>query len=245
MDQLFDPARHEAPAGEPWSETAARAGIARIAARCRSELDARHGWLTHPLDDPDEPGERVWPLYHGAAGVIWALRSLAAEGGLSRDALPNDDALWPVAADRARDALIAAQAHHGSASLLLGETGARLLQWQCAPALHQPALLDRIAAVVAGNADNPCLEALWGSPGTLLAAIWLAEATAQPRWAELVRSGAQALANTMDQDPATGLWAWTQELYGRRVDYLGGGHGLAGNVFPFIRGAAFLPPALV
>ena len=247
-ERLFEPERHTPLSCAPWCEADALDAIRRIAQRCRDELDPQRGWLTHPLDDPETPDERVWPLYHGAAGVVWALRHLADAGALPAHERLHDDALWPVAADRAVAAL--GDFRHGTASLLLGEVGARLLQWRCSSdAAERARALDRLGELIDGNAANPCCEALWGGPGTVLAAVWLAEATGESRWVDRVRQGAQWLFDAMDvvdRPPAPhGLWAWTQDLYGRRVDYLGGGHGMAGNLFPFARGAAFLPPAQV
>lgn len=85
-------------------------------------------------------------------------------------------------------------------------------------------------------------EALWGNSGTVLAAIFLAEATGEARWADLVRQAADALESELEVDPATGTWVWVQDLYGQPAQrLLGAGHGFAGNVYPFLRGAALLP----
>ena len=40
-------------------------------------------------------------------------------------------------------------------------------------------------------------------------------------------------------------WISTQLLYDKRIDYLGAGHGFAGNMFPFVRGVQWLQPPLV
>ena len=96
------------------------------------------------------------------------------------------------------------------------------------------------------NLHNPVREALWGNPGTVLAAIHLAEATGEARWQALVQEAAEALLAEMEIDADTGTWSWVQNLYGRPpVRYLGGGHGFVGNVYPMLRGAALLPAGLV
>jgi len=84
-------------------------------------------------------------------------------------------------------------------------------------------------------------EALWGNPGTVLAAIHMAEATGEARWIALVRKAADVLQAEMEIDADTGTWLWVQNLYGRPpVRYIGAGHGFAGNAYPFLRAAALL-----
>jgi hypothetical protein len=53
------------------------------------------------------------------------------------------------------------------------------------------------------------------------------------------------LLEEMSFDDALGAWVWRQDLYGRTRCFLGAGHGLAGNVYPSLRGAALLPEELV
>lgn len=233
ITDLFDAERHEPLQAPPWEDDAARAAVDRIVAAAISEYQPGQGWLTHPLDDPDEPGWIDTPLYHGAGGVVLALRALARPGRPMPDFGPL------VATLRERNHARVAGQRHGSASLLLGDTGLDLLHW-----LWQPgdALADRLHHGIAGNLHNPVREALWGNPGTLLAAVWLAEATDDPRWPALVRQGASALEAEMEIHPATGTWVWRQDLYGRsNACLLGAAHGFVGNVFPFLRGAALLP----
>ena len=83
--RLFDPARHEPLTATPWSETAAREAITRIAIAAVSAFDsALLAWPVHPLDDPETPHVRHHHLYSGGAGVIWALRDLAAQGAIAQ-----------------------------------------------------------------------------------------------------------------------------------------------------------------
>ena len=73
--------------------------------------------------------------------------------------------------------------------------------------------------LVRENHEHPTWELMWGSAGTMLAARacglddeWLESATALwEAW-----------------DSSTDLW--TQDLYGRLMQYIGPGHGFAGNV---------------
>ena len=234
---LFDPARHEALADVPWDEAAARAGIQRIVAATLADYSAERLWPLHAKDDPPKPDSRYSNLYLGAGGLVWGLRHLAALGLAPSAAM--FDALVPTLVQRNRDE---GDFEEGTASLLIGDAGLLLLQWQCAP---DAALADRLFDVVQGNLHHKALESLWGSPGTLQAAIHMAEATADPRWAELLEQGVRILWQQMHFDDALGAWFWQQDLYGQKVLYLGAGHGFAGNVYPVFRGAALLPADLV
>jgi Lanthionine synthetase C-like protein len=231
MQGLYDPARHEPLTSTPWSEAAARQAVLRIAAAADAEFDAARGsWPTHPLDDPKTPDERHHGLYMGAGGVFWSLRDLASQGAIPtpRDYLPWID----TGAARVRQDL--AGEEHGTASYLFGESGLLLLQWM---ATRRSEVAEQLYAVVKGNIHNPVNEALWGNPGSVLAAIHMAEASGEVRWMFLVQEAVQALLDDMVVDAETGTWVCEQDLYGRRTRYLGAGHGFAGNVYPALRGA--------
>jgi len=239
MQPLFDPARHEPLAAPPWNSDLASAAIARIVTAAEAEFDEREGnWLLHPDDGPPHPGARSFNVYWGAAGVVWALRHLAAAGAvrLARDYSPWI-ARYP---DRVRDEAAAEQ--HGTASYLFGQSGPLLLAWLDG---RRDDVADRLHEVVRGNLHNAAQEPLWGNAGTLLAAIRMAEAGAGARWDALVADGVRALADDMSIDPDTATWTWQQDLYGKRTHYLGAGHGLAGNAFAALRGAAHADPARV
>lgn len=234
MHDLFDPARHEPLDAPPWSDAAALQAIERICASAEAEFDEREGaWLLHPQDDPPREGYRSYNVYFGAAGVVLALRHLAAQGAIT---LQRDYTPW-VERCPAKVAAEVAEEMHGSASYLFGESGALLLAWL---ATRQDAFADRLHALVQGNLHNPVNEPLWGNPGTVLAAIHMAEATGDTRWTNLVQQAVQALHESMIVDPDLGTWNWQQNLYGKTVRYLGAGHGFAGNVYPALRAAALL-----
>lgn len=240
MLALFDPARHEPLDAPAWSEALARAAIGRIAASAERELDEAQGsWCLHPQDDPPQPGARSLNLYWGATGVVWALRHLAQVGAIG---LQRDYTRWIEAYP---DGVRAEAAHeqHGSASYFFGESAPLLLAWL---QTGQRRFADRLHAVVQGNLRNPVHEPLWGNAGTVLAAVRMADDAAQAaRWAPLVAQSLAALREDMVRDPETGTWTWQQDLYGHRTRYLGGGHGLAGNAFAALRGAAHADAGLV
>ena len=146
-------------------------------------------------------------------------------------------------ADLARQQVAAlAESQHGTAAFLIGESGLRLLEWKLT---RDTAVAQRLFEVVEGNLHNPVREQLWGSPGSVLAAIAMAEHTGEARWAALVQRAVQGLWDEMEPiDAAGGTWGWVQNLYGRVETLIGAGHGFVGNVYPAVRGAAFITPEL-
>ncbi len=246
---LFIPDRHEALRGEPWSAAAARAAIERIAASTCAAFDPRTLWPVHPRDRVDAAGALpMASLYMGAAGVIWALRRLARDG--LADLAIDFGPVIATLLDHGRR--FNAAADIADPSYLLGDAGVLLLQWK---ELRDPAAADALFALAEGNLHNPTLEALWGSPGTLVAVLHMIDDLAphparQLRWVELLQRGAAILFDQMhpvrhSQRPGTEVWLWTQDMYGQQLDYLGAGHGFAGNVYPVLRGARWLDADLV
>lgn len=234
---LYDPARHEPLAAAPWSDAAAADAIARIADDALARFDPAALWPAHPLDEPRD-ADPYCMLYFGAAGVIYALRRLAAMGTPVAAGAFEPTVATLLDRNRLRTREFGADVP----SLLFGDTGILLLQWQVAPSA---AIADTIFGAVERNLRNPTLEQLWGSPGTLPAAIHMFERTGDRRWCDLLTRGVTILWEQMERVPEAGAWLWTQDLYGRTVRYLGGGHGFAGNVFPALRGAHMLPSDLV
>jgi len=234
---LYDPARHEPLTATPWSDDAAADGIARIAADTAGRFDPDALWPTHPMDEPRD-ADPYCMLYFGAAGVVYALRRLSAAGTpfTPRAFEPT------VAGLLERNRVRTRTWNEDVPSLLFGDVGILLLQWRMAPS---GAVADAIFGALERNLRNPTLEQLWGSPGTLPAAIHMFEWTGARRWSDLLTRGLTILWDQMEQVPEAGVWLWTQDLYGRTLRLLGGGHGFAGNVFPALRGAHMLPADLV
>lgn len=236
---LFDPTRHEQLSAAPWSEKDARTAIAHIVNDCMDAFTSGSLWPAHPLDEPPTPEATYSMLYMGAGGVIWALRRLAALEGAPDPAGRFDSAI-PNLVDRNRAE--GGMLPPDTASFLMGDSGLLLLQWQVARATE---VADRLFEAVQANLHNPAREMLWGSPGTLLAAVHMAEATGESHWMEVLERGARILLQQMVFDEAIGAWVWQQDLYGRTRCFLGAGHGLAGNIHAVLRAAAFLPASLV
>ena len=233
---LFDPRRHEKLTSVRWNADAARAAIAAIVDDTLARFSPGKLWPTHPLDDEDgDPPPPFTMLYMGAAGVMWALDWLARAGATERrrNFTPMLDDL------AARNLAQVEPWGHGVESLFMGRAGILLLHDRLAPS---PAIADRLAASIAANANHPSLELLWGSPGTMHAALAMHEATGEDRWADLFRNDARTLAASFAYVPAARCRLWTQDLYGEHPQYIGAGHGFAGNASALIRGGALLPP---
>jgi lantibiotic modifying enzyme len=112
----------------------------------------------------------------------------------------------------------------------MGDTGIRLVLHRLAPSKENA---DRLAELIAGNAEDERREVMWGSPGTMLAAVAMHELTGETRWVDLWRESAAWL--HAEWDPETGLW--TQQLYGRSEQFIGPAHGFAGCVLALSRDA--------
>ena len=246
---LFIPDRHETLRGEAWSEAAARTAIQRIAASTCAAFDPRTLWPAHPGDRDDQAGELpMASLYMGAAGVIWALLRLR-DDGLAEVPIDFNDT---IAGLLSRSQRFNDRAGFERASYVYGDAGVLLLQWK---RLRDAAAADALFALAEGNLHNPTLEALWGSPGTLIAVLHMIDDLAtqpaqQQRWVGLLQRGAAILFEQMhpvrhSKHPGTEAWLWTQDLYGRQLDHVGAGHGFAGNVYPVLRGARWLDAELV
>jgi lantibiotic modifying enzyme len=109
----------------------------------------------------------------------------------------------------------------------MGETGIRLALQRLSPSQENA---DRLAQLIAGNAEDERRELMWGSPGTMLAAAALHDLTGEARWLELWRESAAWLRD--EWDPQTGLW--TQHLYEMVDQFIGPAHGFAGCVLALL-----------
>jgi hypothetical protein len=94
--------------------------------------------------------------------------------------------------------------------------------------------------LIAGNTGHPARELMWGSPGTLLAALFLYERTGKQRWSDLFRLTAGKLWSQLEWSPRHLCSYWTQDLYGRRSTYLDAVHGFVATALPLIRGRHLL-----
>jgi hypothetical protein len=229
---LYQPERHEALAPIAWDEARARATIQSIFGRTvRAQLEGSY-WPWHPndLEPGDDPSIPALPLYHGAAGVIWALHYLQDVHAAAPEARFGECFESLVEANRAALGGIADDA---AASFLIGELPILLMAQGEAPT---QARADRLATLIERNLDHPARELMWGSPGTMLAAAFLFEKFGDARWAELYRRTAARLWSQLQWSEEHACRYWTQDLYGRRSTYLDAVHGFVASASVLIRG---------
>ena len=117
-----------------------------------------------------------------------------------------------------------ADEHYHPAALLTGETGPLLIAYRLT---SDPAFADDLHALVRANVANPTDDVMWGAPGTLLAALAMAEWTGEQRWEEAARDSAAALRERRGEDR---LWRQDDDYRG-----LGTVHGAAGNTLALRR----------
>lgn len=230
---LHEPARHEPLSGPAWSEARAREAIGRIVAGTVDDRRPDGHWPVHPLDAEGETPRRGFKsLYLGSAGVLWALAHLAGEGAVP-PALDTAEGIEQALAD------YLAEPDTGQVvpSYFLGEAGIHLVRWRLTGAADAA---ERLFTSVRSNIANPTNEALWAAPGTMVAAWHLWQATAEARWQRLFMDNVEQVWRTWLFDEKAGCHLWTQDLYGRVVQYFGAGHGFAGNAYPLLKGAALL-----
>jgi lanthionine synthetase-like protein len=218
---LHRPETFERLTDSRWSERRAREAIAAIVADAEQGL--RGPKLLWPADrwDSWHATSPMKNLYVGAAGVLWALHELR---GLADTRLDLADlAVRNVELFRARPDFMKGMRlpEPRESALLTGEAGVLLVACRLAPS---PALADDLLALVRQNVDNEAEEAMWGAPGTLVAARLMHEWSGEARWRDAARETSEALWSRRDAD---GLW--TQRLYGQEFRALTPPHGLVGN----------------
>jgi hypothetical protein len=211
---LYDEGAFERLADEPWDEARVRDGIAAIVADADAAFDPDALWPAHEWDGW-KAALPMKNLYVGAAGVVFALDHLRRRGyGETTLDLPAV-ALRALELWRAEPDYMAGEAlpEPPESGLLTGETGILLVACGLGHRLEDD-LRSRIRANIANEAE----DLMWGTPGTLVAAVAMG-------WDDLARESAGALASRRDSE---GLW--TQRLWGTSFRGVGTVHGLAGNV---------------
>ena len=235
-DLLYEPARHERLRLIPWDESQVLTAIEYIVADTESCFTEDRYWPLHPLDreNGDDTDRFETALYDGACGVIWALRYLEGVGAatLSRRYAAELERL--LARNRAR---LGESAEQDRASFLTGDTPIQMMSFGEAPAEE---LESALASLIAGNLEHPARELMWGSPGTLLAALFLYEHTGKQRWSDLFRLTAAKLWSQLEWSPQYQCSYWTQYRNGRQSAYLDAVHGFVGTTLPLIRGRHLL-----
>lgn len=208
--------------------------IQRIVQETETRFSPDAYWPLHPLDAEDGETTPAYPLYFGACGVIWALHYLEAAGAapLSRSYGPQVAPLLQL-----NRAWLSPENSADFASYMMGDIGILLLDYWLNPQEETATQLENLIWL---NLDNPCRELMWGSPGTMLAALFLHEKNGELRWADLFRASTRKLWSQLIWSEKHLCSFWTQDMYGQRSSYLDGVHGFVATASPLIRGRALL-----
>jgi hypothetical protein len=237
---LFEGERHERLTEREWNEDRALEAIDRIVTDAHRSFTAKGLWPVHPIDrSPERPPDSIKYLYHGAAGVIWALNYLNEIGAVAvkRDYLPTVRQLIPrIRDDIAKYPEVRKYMGAELGSYMLGAAGILLLQWKLAPS-------EDVAEQLYGHLEGCVGDArgvAWGGAGAMLAALFMCERREDARWKELfLRSFGPLYAQWKYSDEAR-CHLWTSTLYGVTEMRLGAIHGFAANAFVMIRGRHLL-----
>jgi hypothetical protein len=230
---LFTPDRHEPLTEEPFTEEAAGEAVEAIARRAEAELERADGrW---PLDAEDRDSDDEGPptvVYHGAAGIAWALGELA-DGGYCEPVV--DRAL--VEALEAKHAAEPDPYEYAANGVWFGPAGALAVAEHRWP---DEARRDRLFELARASLTDPALDIMFGHPGYMALAAELHARTGEERWAELWAAGAGRLLDEWRHDGELGGWFWTQVFGGKDARYVGAAHGLVGNLNVLLRGGELL-----
>jgi lantibiotic modifying enzyme len=219
---LYQPDGYEPLAGE-WDEERVRSGIRAIVDDADAAYGAESLWPANDWDSWRTPTP-LKTIYVGAAGVVWALEQLRSRGLAEPRTDLAEAALGALAAWRREPDLMAEIELPATkeSGLLSGETGILLVAWQLT---GDGRLADDLYRRVRENEDSEAEDVMWGTPGTLVAARAMLEATGDERWREAWQASADALWSRRD-----GEGLWTQRLHGEEYKCLCTAHGLVGNV---------------
>lgn len=227
-ERAFEPSRHVPLRPLPWNAGEAQAAIDDIAGDAIDHLDPERFWPAHPLDDISDGHTS---FYFGATGVVWALDYLSRAGATTRtiDLRPIVPNLLAANAAEFTKAKYGEYAAHGS--FLFGDMGTGVVAMRLAPSAT---IADAVHARACANDTLPIRELMWGTPGSMLAAVHMAKLTGEPRWRELFSAQSARLLDDLQETRFGPLW--TQDLYGSRQSYLGPVHGYAGNMIALLLG---------
>lgn len=177
---IYSRDRHEPLTAAAWDGGRARSAIEQIVRLTEAGCSAQGLWQSHPLDS--NKADPAYMLYAGSCGVIWALRYLETQGAARRvnNYRPHVPGLLDPNRKDMGDAGVSP-----FASYLMGDTSILMLDYWLDPADETA---DAVAGLVRANLDHPSRELMWGSPGTLLAALFMHWRTGEDRWAQLYRA---------------------------------------------------------
>ena len=218
---LYKPEAFEQLTEEPWD-------VARVLDRIRAIVDgteaAHDSGTLWPAQEWDSfrANLPLATLYAGASGVVWALDRLGSEMDLAAPAMravekwrENPDSTDPKA----------------QRGLYFGESGILFVAWKMT---RDAALADDLYARVQENTDHESNELMHGSPGTMLIAKAMLDATGEERWADVWRESAEILWERRDENRL-----WPYPPYGPGF---GAAHGAPTNASVLLQGDGLLDP---
>ncbi len=231
---LYSADRHEKLTDTPWDEQRARAMIQAIVRDTEQRFSPEAHWPTHPNDRESPAPEYM--LYAGACGVFWALHYLQSLGAvnLQRDYAPH---VLPLLALNRQSMNKGGDPAFGS--YMMGDTSIHMLSYRHQPSLQTASELQRL---ISATLDNPTRELMWGSPGTMLAACFMHQHTAEDVWAELYRATARKLWSQLEWSDEHACHYWSQDMYGQHTNYLDAVHGFVATAVPLLKGRHLLEP---
>jgi hypothetical protein len=235
---IFQAERHEQLIETSWTEARARSALHRILEETLRDFGPDSLWPVHPMDrSPERPDDSMKPMYFGAAGVIWALVHLSEMGAANVSLIDFAAVVRELAHRHQKDLqnneMLRRYLGPATASFQMGETGMHFVEWKLAPSAE---LADAVFTRLETTIGDP-RGLVWGSAGSMLAALHMHSATSEQRWADLYVRMFKALWSQMKCADDGTSWSWTHDLYGVTTDRrLGALHGFAANACPMIRG---------
>ena len=169
---MYEEARHERLIDATWDQERVVGAIDQIVGDTHAHFNPQKLWSIHPLDRfKQNLPESLKMLYFGAAGVIWAVDYLCR---VTSTAVKRDftTTLNQLADQNRREMNLSDQE---TSSFWMGDVGILLTAQKLSPSEQ---IEDELARLIAANNRNSTREIMWGAPGTMLAALFLWERTA-------------------------------------------------------------------
>jgi hypothetical protein len=224
---MIEPSRHVALRPVAWDPGAAKQTIDEIVADAFDHFNGDQLWPVHVLDDGIRDGHSS--IYFGAAGVIWGLEYLRRVGATKADF--DFRPYLPQLLEKTKTEMATYGDYAINGSLLFGDMGTALLIMRLEPTSSTAEL---IYARANANTQLPIRELMWGMPGSMIACLSMSEITGEARWRAVFETQAERLLADLKETSDGPIWE--QDLYGRRLKFLGPVHGYAGNMIPLLRG---------
>ncbi len=239
---MFDRQRHTPLIPDAtWHAASSRAFIETYFADAENTFAEQGYWPAHEDDGPVPAANCHHPLYLGLAGICWAQLELAARG---YGQVQNDyhDAVLTarsIQQNELRDEMTFENKQDYQHGLLIADLGfmAPLLRLDSEDKWREETL-----SIISNNLENPVLELLWGSPGSLLMLNALIKSgRTTPEHTALLDRGLTYFEDQLISSPSTGAQLWQQHLYGNQVCMTGAAHGFAGVGLAILKALPFLP----